>query len=298
MTAAKQALVRPVEITASNNTLTVTWTGAGGGGPTAVNVPVGLYSSYYDVLDALSTALTATDVTLSAYMNSDHKTVIAASAGVVQVTFTDEALGRFLGYRETTGGAAAETATDTPQNCWIPTYYSYDDQRFFLIQRDSWRGGKSVVGRLAGVKLTTDRYGRTIQWDANPATNVSPEAAQVTYQFNGAGDYYQPQAERCFEQFINDCRTATLQATTSENLNPKGCYYIHDWSGYISGAHPTSMDSGGINFDLLTNPDTYVFCSPPTGGISRPNHVSNTAKNYYSVEVELTTATAPTWNVP
>jgi hypothetical protein len=299
MATVKQALVRPVEISASNNTATVTWTGGGGGGPTAVNVPVGMYSSYYDVLDAFNTLIVALYAGLSATMDSNHKTVVAASSGTVAVSFTDVDFGRLLGYRANISAAASTTATDTPLNCWIPTVYTMDDQRFHVQQDQVFKGSRSVIGQLSGVQLTTGQYERILRWDAQPATNVFIEAAQTQYDWSGTT--YYPQAERCFEQIMIDARTAKLSETTSNNLNPKGFYYIHDWTGYTAGSHPTDLGSGGIKFDLgagTVSPDTFVFCTPDPQGPPLPEHLDKTAKNYYSVQAGVLTATAPTWNKP
>jgi hypothetical protein len=295
----KQALARPVEMTTSNNAFSLTWTGGGGGGPTAGTVPVGMYSSIYDVIAALETALQAIYAGASVELVAGHKVRIFDAGGQpLDITWTGEALGRLLGFRDDIDTSASTyTATDTPQHCWVPTYYTFDEQRFHVKQSDVFKGGRSVAGQLSGVRLTTEQYTRVLKWDAEPAKNVFVEAAEDVVTWAVGGTFY-PEAERSLEQFMIDARTATLSATTSGNLNPKGFYYVHDWTGYLAGSHPTSLDSGGIRFDLDTNPDTYVYCTPSPNGPPLPDMLPKTAKKYYSVQVEVMTGTAPVWNKP
>ena len=298
MSSLKQALVRPIEISATNNTLTVTWSA---GGPSTTSIDPGMYGSIYAVVGAVRDALDVLDLNLYAKFTSEHKVRIGTTVGTISdLSFDDTDLGRLLGYRENSLSGAYIDAVDTPLYCWIPTYYTYDEQRFHVDQKSTWKGGRSVVGQLSGVRLTTEQYTRVLKWDAEPATNVFISANETEKQFASTGAYYKIQADRCFEQFMVDCRAATLTQTTSRNLNPKGCYYIHDWSGYYasSTSYPDDPDSGGVAFYSADTLDTYVYCTPSPDGPPLPQPLSNTAKNYYSVEIELTTGTAPTWNKP
>ncbi len=263
-----------------------------------MTIPAGLYGNIYAVMRALQVLLVAADANFFIKLTSAHKVQIGVSSGTLTtITWTDPALGRLLGFRTSPSPAAATVdADDTPENTWVPTYYTFDSERFHIKQKDVFKGSRSVVGRLAGVRLTSEQYSRVLKWDAEPATNVFVEAAQDSYTL---GSLTYPEAERCFEQFMVDARTAALTTQTSANLNPKGFYYIHDWSGWTGATdYPNDPDSGGVRFDLDSSADEYVFCSPDPMGVSLPSMLDNTAKNYYSVEVELTTATAPTWDKP
>jgi hypothetical protein len=262
-----------------------------------------MYGSIMAVMGALRDQLQAASAASGfvVQFNGDtFKVAISATTGTFSIVWKDPDLGVMLGYRTNIPTTSGSVATDNPEYSWVPTYYTFDDQRFHTKFDNMFKGSRSVVGRIAGVRLTTEQYRRVFKWDAEPATNVFIEAAET--QFDLGGNTYKPQQRRCWQQFWTDVLTVTPSATTANNLNPKGVYYIHDYTQYTTGTnYPDDPDSGGIEFFLDSGTlakDTYVYCTPPPTGAPMPSPRERTSKQYYSVEVELTTCTAPLWNKP
>jgi hypothetical protein len=262
-----------------------------------------MYGSIMAVMGALRDQLQSASPSsgfIVQFNGNTFKIIISATTGTFSIGWTDPDLASMLGYRTSIPTGSGATANDNPEYAWLPTYYSFDDQRFITVFPDMFRGSRSGAGRISGVRLTQEQYRRVFKWDAEPAENVFIEAG--TTQFDLGGNTYKPQQRRCWQQFITDVLTASPTKTTSGNLNPKGIYYIHDYTLYTSSTnYPDDPGSGGINFHLdsgTLDADTYVYCTPPVTGSPPPDPRERTGKRYYSVEIELTTATAPDWNRP
>jgi len=293
-----QAFLRPIEITTANEQFTVSYDG---GGAATKNIPQGTYGSILTLLYQIDDLFDNTAVTGQVYINSDWKVVFDAGGGhTFTVIFSDVPLAIMLGFTDNTigKGGRTETATYTPTHMWQPTYVSRDQERWKVDQRKRFWGAKSVNGRIAGISSGTTLYERSFNYEHETAVKTYEEAATLSFAYGGTT--YYPEVSRNFETFIDECRT--VQSTSTDAVNPKGFYYLPDDTVYTgaspSVALPSSMNSGGIAFDLASSPDYYVFCTPNIDGDNGVRASLPVGNSYYSIGFDATTATAPTWDAP
>jgi hypothetical protein len=282
----KQGLLRPIEIHDDNKNLT---TSLG-----AIVLDTEVYACILTLLKALETKLKVVDATFAVKLSDDFKVTFTTPA-LATITFTDTALGRLLGFRADIGATDSRVADDTPEYSFLFTNYSADNGRFSVDPRKQFSGATSVTGAMGGVRLSQDLYHRTFRWEAEPAAKVYSEAATVSYTW---GTVFYPEADRCWNTFMEECRTVQLVATTADNVNPKGFYYLPRLDDYLGAspviALPATMDSGGINFDLASGADDYVFCNIDPSGASEPTPFNDMIRTHYNLEARITTSVSPT----
>jgi len=291
------ALCRPIEIHATNRDFTVDV----GGGAQARVVPVGVYGSILTALEELEDVIQGEANTSTVRLSTDWKVVISFSIDSSPVTtavvWTDQALGRLLGFTGNLSGAASYTATYTPEYCWLPTYETSDAEQWEY--KPKFSGATSVSGQLSGVALAGGRYDRTAEWPVE--FDYNSKIMRATESFTWTSVYY-PQQIRCLEQFVDDVKNAAPTADDADGLNMKGFYVIHCRSVYTGStptvAIPSSMDSGGVMTQLSSSPDRYVYCSLQSGSLPSMPLASDDQSIYRDCSMTLHTATAPTWNQP
>ena len=285
-----ELLARPIEITSANYRFQINTNGAG---TSNVDLDLGVYASIFTLLYELETKLQASPsgANFSVRLTTDFKIKIAHSSLTFLLTWGLPPLGRLLGYRAAASGVVStHTATDTPENVWLPSFWSSDGSQFAADQK-TVSASLNVVGQTSAVSLTGDTFGRSATWEVQTASNVYKSAWDSSYSW---GSTFYPEQDRCLETLSLLARSVTLASEDSNNINPKGVYFINDvtdWQGDApTNALPSSMDSGGINSD-------YIFCSIATDGMGNPSRSVDKSKDYYSVSIDLTSATAPTWLV-
>lgn len=287
-----QGFLRPIEITAANKTVAVS-----GGASGTVNLTEKVYPCILVLLKDLETALVAINANFSVYLTSDWNVVIANSSVSFVLTWTDEQLGRMLGFRDDVASTATATATDTPQYCFLPKRHSWDNNRFQVPSKSTFSGGVAIGGQLAGISLDAEAI-RDFKYDALSAPDVYKEAGLLSYDWS-AVTYY-PDTERCFMEFQKLARNTVLSESGSGNVSPKGCYYLdraQDWTGASpTNDLPSSMTAGGIKFDLNTvaSRDTYVYCNISTPA-PNPTALHKNSAAYYKIEFTLTTVSSVDW---
>jgi len=289
------ALCRPIEVTTSNNSFTVSYDG---GAATPCVLTQGVYGCILTLLDELEDSIQAVAATADVFLSTAWKVQISAGVGhTIALVFTDTALGKLLGFTADPASGGTARADYTPEYCWLPTFENANPVTW--THAPTFAGGTSVTGLLSGVSLTSARYSAVPRWPAEADTNAKISRAVTEDVYGGGVTVYYPQADRCFEQFWHDVREAAPSQTTADGLNLKGFYLIHDRSVYVSSVPiPSSMDSGGVKTEAETTPDRYVYCS--IAGDAKPTiELSVDGQNlYYDVSMPIHTATAPTWNVP
>lgn len=292
------ALCRPIEVTTSNDTFTVSYDG---GAATPCALTNGVYGCILTLLDELEDAIQAVAATADVFLSSDWEVQISAGVGhTIALVFSDTALGKLLGFSADPASGGTARADYTPEYCWLPTFENANPVTW--THAPTFAGGTSVTGLLSGVSLTSARYTAVPRWPVERDYNSKISRAVTEDVYGGGATVYYPQADRCFEQFFFDIRDAAPTMTTADGLNMKGFYLIHDRSVYATStptvAIPSSMTSGGVQTELSTTPDYYVYCS--IAGDARPSiELSADGQNlYYDVSIPVHTATAPTWNVP
>ncbi len=291
----QQALASPVEITASNNTLTVNYDG---GGDQTKSIDVGTHGCMLTVINSFDGLVGTFNPSMVAYLNTDHKVVIIGGANFT-VDWDDADFMRLLGFRDDLAGAATYTATDTPGHMWIPPYYSADVSH--RTDDTAISGGNAIDGTFSGIALAPGNYIKKHKWEAVADTSVMKAACEVSFAYGGST--YYPEEERCLEEFTINALSAS--PTGTEGISIKGCYYIEDlatYEGTSAGASkcPASMDGGGHRFQLDTSPDNYIFCHLKPGRWSDPVPALESTNSLYSVGVELISSVGgvPTWSKP
>ena len=173
-------------------------------------------------------------------------------------------------------------ATNPPEDCWLPSYYSADTMLFEPESERAFIGVTGVDGNLSGATFT-ERQVRDFEWKFQSAENAIEDSPNSTNL----------QSDRSFTKIINGARKNSLQIST-DNTYCKGVYYVDDMLVFCSDLNPPepgrdipeSWDSGSLKGD-------YVFCStsvPRIQGASFDN-----TKNWYDVGCRLTTAVSPNW---
>ena len=281
----RQALLRPIEITAANKTITIA--------ATDYVVAERVYANIFDLINALSgTALGV------CYINTDFRVVLVTASGTTAVTKT--ALSDLLGFAGSETGLS-RVATYAPALCYASTYQCSTSDRWVSEADKEFHGSAAADGNLYGVTMTT-REMYTAKWPWESAEKVYPSAATLSYTDSASGIRY-PEQHSCFWAVCNGARTAYATAASSGNISVKGCYYvpkIADWLGPSPTFDYTAelWANSGTNFDVATaaNKDLYVFCS-----IENAPKVPKSPQEllqYYDVEVTLTSAVPPAWAFP
>lgn len=286
---ARQALLRPIEITSSNNTFTV--------GASTKTITEGVYPNIYGVLYALSVQFTP----ITFVMARPWRVSIVGTAGVPEITRT--ALSDLLGFVDTNDSSGNTLiAKYAPAYCWASEHQHNTPERWTTDARGEFVGAMTADGNLHGLTMTT-RETLKITWPWEPAVSAFPSAAKVAENDYATSASLKPEQASCFWSVATGARSSYPVASTSENVATKGVYYIADldakvdtsdlWFSVYALALP--WDSGGTNFDNENEPVFYCFCSvaePPPAPKSQRNLAT-----YYDVDVTLTTAVAPAWKV-
>jgi hypothetical protein len=284
MATPRQALLRPIEITASNDTITISGTD--------YTVTARVYANIFDLLTALNATALAT-----AQMSTNWRVQLATSSGTAALTQTP--LSDLLGFDGTESGSTLRTATHAPAYCWVSTYQSSMADRWVTDGDMEFHGSMAADGNLYGISMTT-RESLTVKWPWESAANAYPAAATTSFIDSAAGVRY-PQQYSNFWSVVTGSRTAYPTASSSNNISLKGLYFvpkISDWLGYPSTfdwLSETPWTSGGTKFDVTgaDYKDNYVFCTVPDA--PRAPQSQRNMLQYYDVEVKLVTAVAPTW---
>jgi hypothetical protein len=291
---ARQALLRPIEIHAGNDSFTI--------GATTHTITAGVYANIYSVMKALSTAFTP----ISFIMSKPWRVSIVGTAGVPTITRT--ALSDLLGF-----GDANDTATNTliaayaPAYCWASTHQQNTADRWTTDSRGEFSGAMTMDGNLHGVSMST-RESLKIQWPWEPAESAFPQAAKIAdLEYKRASYSFIPEKLSNFWTVTTESRTSFPVYSSSENIPTKGLYYIPDLDKSITGLGSIwfndvyqllTFDSGGTQFEVDdTSSVLNLFCFCSVSEAPRPPQSQRNLLTYYDVEVSLSTAVAPLWKV-
>lgn len=287
MASDRPIFLRPIEITSSNDGININ---VGGAGANTRNITNGVYGSISSLLyEIMNTTLAADNIVC--YLTADWKVVWYHSSATSFVVDWDAAdannqLRDIMGWSVDLSGASTYTSTYTASNLWYPTYARSNRDHWTLDQKKAVDGINAQNGRFAGFGFGPQIHENEIDFMHEPALNVADEFATNTYYEN-----------RNFETFLYETRAATPTVSTSPPV--KGFYYIPDNTTLTGGTDGSkllsSMDSGGINYNYSSSPDTYTFCSLTRRVVSEKVSLPNT-RTRYNVSLAMLTSTAPTWN--
>ncbi len=288
------ALLRPIEIHDDNKNFRVEYNL---GGMIAVVLSTGVYASILTLITEIETQCKTVSANATVYLDSSFKVTFAGSGTTFTLDWTDQALGRMLGFTGNLSGEDTYTATYAPQYCWLPLRETSDNNPW--LRKPVFKGSRAANGLLSGFNLAPIRQTREIQWPAEQGANVYKCRATTSYTWTST---YYPEQERCLEQFVEDVQGAAPSATTGSGLNMKGFYFVCDRSVYTGTsptvAIPSSMNSGGVDFVLSSSPDRYVYCTVDKDSGFRPAATIPTEQTFFDVGLNVETASAPTWSQP
>ena len=262
-------LLQPIEITASNNTFTVT---CGGMGPTTFNLTVGTQPSLLTILREIDDHFVVTFAgAVTPALSTDHLVEFHSDLALT-VAFDDPALGQLLGFRANiplTAGPCTVTATDTPERCWFPEFVTENRHRWRRDHERAYSGSQAHDGTLAGVEVGPEVYRQRLVFQDVRAVGALVEAQQDSYLW--AGDTIYPDERRSWEMFFHSVRASVTVNDAAAACH--GVYYLPDIGVYETDdpavtpvVYPATMGTGGIRYELTTDPDTYKRIRCGSGG--------------------------------
>ena len=289
---AKQALLRPIEITTSNQTLVLNMSVTGN---RTYTITAGVHPNFLSFLEDYASKILASNAVTVNIASDNH---VFLSHATQTLTPTHSEAWRILGFSGAESAGTIVAADYTPLYSWFPTYHSGDTERFVKPSASQFYGSSGIDGNLSGISVEA-RAQRAIMWPAEAASNTFTEANATSYADAVAG-LTRVESDRCFWTQVNAARTVSITAASSGNISPKGVYYVPAWSDYVGNADISSWpdsadwDSGGTYFVDASNADEFVFCSAPdpmkTPNIFRDIHIT-----HYDCSVMLRTADAPSF---
>lgn len=294
----KPAFLRPVEITASNNTFRLKLYQDGVGMTYYdFNLDVGVWGSVFDLAAGIAAEINATAGWLctAEFIQSGDDLLIKFTLidqnnnGFAPIYKWDEVYD-LIGSASalegnydtddydvvTTPNEYYVTMTYRPSHMWIPIYQSADQNRFYVDQGEIFSGNMSRSGFLAGNQTGPKVYWRDLQFVNETAENMFISAAtSARYE------------TRSLETFVKECRSVNI--TDSGNPCARGFYFIPDWTDITTTCSNLHNDNGGINFDYSSGADTYVFCQMNSRGYSVPQASLPTTKTRYTTGFQIHT---------
>jgi len=269
MASDKCALLRPIVITTDNNNLSV--------GGVAETIGSGVYPN----IAALLAELNAETTGFVWSFDSNRLLINVTGAVVFAVVWTDTELRDILGFTGDLSGYDTYTATYTPENCWLPTRSRADNGEWTKDLRTQWRGAEGRTGAVAGLRTGASIYRTTLEFEALNAAEVMYSRCTTAIE-----------QERCLEKFIEDTRECW---STTDNPSPSGFYFYPDWTDIVVAATST-FDSGDAGkFNYAASAEIYTFCQFDADWYPKIKSTLGIRSDYFSVQIDLHTATAPTW---
>jgi hypothetical protein len=285
MASDKPVFLRPIEITATNDGINIE---VGGGGANTRTIANGVYGCISTLLyEIMNTTLSADSI--GCYLNSSFKVVLYHTSDTnfdINWSVDNTVLRDILGFTADLTGASEYTATYTPSHMWLPTTVPTDRNHFTQQHNKIIVGKNTDNGSFSGVGLGNQRYERPIEFAHELAINCSDQFATNGYH-----------TARNYSTLVYQARASA--PAIAGNPATKGFYFFPDHTD-VTGAEGAenlnaSMDSGGIEFDLASSPDTYVFCSL-TNRVIVPLASLPKTRLRYAVGFAMMTSTAPSWN--
>lgn len=277
MTIGRAVFLRPVEITSSNDSVTFNATAKTLTNGTESNMLVLLYK--LQVAMRTVSGMSAATVSIGANPAlSTYGKVTLANATAFTVTWTDEALRDAIGFESNLSSGTSHTATNRINYAWFSDYTPSDRNTWALDHRSTFAGGMSRSGQLVGMATGPAIYKRTLAFDAETGANVF--RAQ---NIDGAAGW-----DRCLETFIEGARSSA--PTVSTHAPTHGFWFWYDGSTLALQSAMTSsamyMEGSGY---------WAAWCHLTAEGIRTPSASLGVKRDWYSVSLDIHTATVPTW---
>jgi len=285
MAVVKPVFLRPIEITADNNTFTVSR------GPTTISLPTGLYANIVTVMASMNNSVRndgAGPVSFTIRYADGYDFLTYANTAGADVTWDDTDLRDLLGFTTNLTGGSTFNSDYSPAYAWVPTFNKANQSVFEVDQRREFIGKMASDGTIAGTTAGPTIHYLDLEFQHELATNIFESKCTNAYE-----------VERCLETFGREARTAYPSVDTI--LSPKGFYYypdanvLHTDPPYTTSNDYEITDSGDIHFDYSSSADEYVFCHLDTIGYRKVSGSPSLPQGMlrYNVNLEIHTAPAP-----
>ena len=292
----RPVFTRPIEITSSNDSLTIVYDSQSNN----ISLTNGVYGCVNSAIYHLNEEIKATaysggggdtfdDLSFSMSIDTDAKVNITCGSSIA-ITWADTDLAAWLGFETNQSAGTSFTADWTPSHLWLPEYEPAGQKYWEIEQGQRFHGAIANNGRIAGSFSGDRRYRRTLDFTAEYNWNCMRAFEDSEYTLTST---YYPKADRCFEYFVEQARIATSSST---NQTSRGVYFWHSITDFrtLTG----ELGDGGVQTELSSGADSYVFCTLPVRGVNIGNAFFPVGMGRYRIPgVELITANAPEWDV-
>jgi len=213
--------------------------------------------------------------------DSNFKVQLDATTDFV-LTWTDSALRDLLGFTGTLTGDNTYTATYTPQGTWFPLRVRADNDEWYQNHKDQWKGSTARNGNTVGLRTGSAIYSTSIEYNALPDYECLRARALTDYQDVRSLDYFLDQSREIYSAY--------------NQVSLAGFYYFPDYTAVTIGASATYTSGDCTQFHRTASPSTFVFCNFDSTYYPqyKPTWTAGQCE-FYNCDVNIHTATAPTW---
>jgi hypothetical protein len=288
MTVSERVLLAlPTEITVSNDSFSVDVAPAGS--PVAATIDIGTYANVFTVIYAVRAKLQSIDANFDIVLDTNLKCYLTHATTAFSITWTDAALGTLLGF---SGNLTGNTlAPNIPERLWLSTYGTNDRSPWTSDESSIFSGVRALNGRLSGTQTGPVLYSKSFSFEAESGGNVFEELGTTAVQ-----------QARCLEYIIRSAKSG--HPTTAGNAACNGVYVFPDADTAISMVNNgtssfPAFDSGGVSLSMSSSPEVYVYCHFEVKTKPKIKPTLSVGRQYWDIDdLELYTATAPTWDEP
>jgi hypothetical protein len=239
---------------------------------------VGTYPNVAAVAYELATQCTGVTATFS----SDFKLTLT-KADNFTLDWDDVNLRNYLGFTGNLSGNKTYTATYTPRYCWFPTRVRADNRPWAADQKVYWKGKESLTGNVCGLQTGSSIYRTTLSYEA-----LNDYECLIS---RGADTYQQ---YRSLEYFSASSRMAYAD---EDDVSPGGFYFFKDYTTVTVGNCATYTSGDVTQFEFSSSPTTFAYCQFDADWYPKfAATVKNSQTDWFDVDVDIHTATAPTWS--
>jgi len=232
------------------------------------------YIFVYNITDGCPVDFTPT-------LDSDFKVYLTAS-DVFNLTWTDTGLRDLLGFTANLTDAALYTADYTPQNTWFPLRVRADNDEWYQNHKDQWKGATARNGNTVGLRTGSAIYSTSIEYNALPDYECLRARATTTYQDVRCLDYFLDQSREIYSAY--------------NQVSLAGFYYFPDYTAVTIGASATYTSGDCTQFHRSSSPSTFAFCAFDSNYYPQYKPTWSAGQcEFYNCDVNIHTATAPTW---
>ncbi len=274
MASDRAVFMRPVIVDSTNKDVTV--------GGFVVALTTGVYPNVAAVMYELQVKVIAAGIaTFTATLNTSLKVVLAATPNFA-VVWTDTALRDLLGFTGNLADTNTYTATYTPQNTWFPLRVRADNDEWYQDHKVQWKGTTARNGNSVGLRTGSAIYSTSIEYNALPDYECLRARSTTAFQDVRCLDYFLDQSREIYSAY--------------NQVSAAGFYYFPDYTAVTIGACATYTSGDCTQFHRSSSPSTFAFCAFDSNYYPQYKPTWSAGQcEFYNCDVNIHTATAPTW---